>query len=284
MKPLLLLLVPVLALSCRTEIPLVYDAENPAAVFAIPGWNPNGLDEPVSMLPDPLVFADGSRVKSFRDWPARRAEIATQLQFHELGVKPAPQPVQARMDGDTLRVDVTVGKETLSLSAVIHYPEGEGPFPLLIGASFITLPPALLADRPVATMNFNERQVTNYGQFGPRDDRGAYAFDRLGRPVSRSGDAFAYNPRGEVPNAVVGGDAFRYAYDHIGNRQSAYEAGVSTSYSANDVNQYTEVGNDEPEYDDDGNLVDYGTRTFEWSAAGHLAAAETSTRRCPSRS
>lgn len=187
MKPLLLLLVPVLALSCRTEIPLVYDAENPAAVFAIPGWNPNGLDEPVSMLPDPLVFADGSRVKSFRDWPARRAEIATQLQFHELGVKPAPQPVQSRMDGDTLRVDVTVGKENLSLSAVIHYPEGEGPFPLLIGASFITLPPALLADRPVATMNFNERQVANYGQFGPRDDRGAYAFDRLFPDLTENG-------------------------------------------------------------------------------------------------
>lgn len=179
MKPLLLLLVPVLALSCRTEIPLVYEAENPATVFEIPDWNPEGLEEPVSMLPDPLVFADGSRVKSFRDWPARRAEIATQLQFHELGVKPAPQPVQARMDGDTLKVDVTVGGETLSLSSLIHYPEGEGPFPLLIGASFITLPPALLADRPVATMNFNERQVANYGQFGPRDDRGAYAFDRL---------------------------------------------------------------------------------------------------------
>ena len=179
MKQLLLLLVPVLVLSCRTEIPLVYDAENPAAVFEIPDWNPEGLEEPVSMLPDPQVFADGSRVKHFRDWPARRAEIATQLQFYELGVKPIPPKVLARMDGDTLRVDVTVGKETLSLSAVIHYPEGEGPFPLLIGASFITLPPALLADRPVATMNFNERQVTNYGQFGPRDDRGAYAFDRL---------------------------------------------------------------------------------------------------------
>lgn len=179
MKQLLLPLVAVLALSCRTEIPLVYETENPAAVFEIPDWNPEGLEEPVSMLPDPLVFADGSRVKSFRDWPARRAEIATQLQFYELGVKPAPPKVQARMDGDTLKVDVTVGGETLSLSSVIHYPEGEGPFPLLVGASFITLPPALLADRSVATMNFNERQVANYGQFGPRDDRGAYAFDRL---------------------------------------------------------------------------------------------------------
>jgi len=179
MKQFLLPLVAVLALSCRTEIPLVYEAENPAAVFEIPQWIPQGLEKPVSTLPDPLVFADGSRVKNFRDWPARRAEIATQLQFYELGVKPAPPKVQARMDGDTLKVDVTVGGETLSLSSLIHYPEGEGPFPLLIGASFITLPPALLTDRPIATMNFSERQIANYGQFGPRDDRGAYAFDRL---------------------------------------------------------------------------------------------------------
>jgi RHS repeat-associated protein len=125
-----------------------------------------------------------------------------------------------------------------------------------------------------------DRSSAGQGGFHGGDDRTfQYAFDRLGRPVSRSGDAFGYNARGEVTNAVVDGDAFRYAYDHIGNRQSAYEAGVSTSYSANSVNQYTEVGNDEPEYDDDGNLVDDGTRTFEWSAAGHLTEAATPSAR-----
>jgi len=98
----------------------------------------------------------------------------------------------------------------------------------------------------------------------------SYAYDAVGRPVERDADAFVYNARGEVTNAIVGTGTWRYAYDHIGNRQSAYEAGVSTSYSANEVNQYTEVGIDEPEYDEDGNLVDDGTRTFEWSAAGHL--------------
>ena len=107
----------------------------------------------------------------------------------------------------------------------------------------------------------------------------SYAYDAVGRPVERDADAFVYNARGEVTNAIVGTGTWRYAYDHIGNRQSAYEDGVSTSYSANEVNQYTEVGNDEPEYDDDGNLVDDGTRTFEWSAAGHLTEAATPSRR-----
>lgn len=169
-----------LMISCQREIPLVYESENPAAVYAIPEWAPQGLEFPEPMLPDPLTFADGRAVNSFRDWPARRAEIATQLQFYELGVKPSPSRVDARMDGDTLKVDVTVDGETLQLSSLIHYPEtGEGPFPLLIGASFITLPPALLEGKPIATMHFQERQVANYGQWGPRDDRGGYAFDRL---------------------------------------------------------------------------------------------------------
>ena len=35
----------------------------------------------------------------------------------------------------------------------------------------------------------------------------AYAYDALNRPVSRSGDTFAYNRRGEVTNAVVSGVA-----------------------------------------------------------------------------
>ena len=169
-------------------IPLVYEAENPAAVFSIPEWNPQGLEKPDPMLPDPLVFQDGRRVESFKDWPSRRAEIATQLQFYELGVKPAPTGVEARMDGDTLKVDVKVGAETLQLWSVIHYPEtGEGPFPLLIGASRVSLPPAILEGRPIATLDFHERQVADYGQWGPRADRGDYAFDRLFPELTENG-------------------------------------------------------------------------------------------------
>ena len=105
-----------------------------------------------------------------------------------------------------------------------------------------------------------------------------FTFDRLGRPVERDSDAFDYDARGQITNAVVDGDAFRYAYDHIGNRQSAYEAGTTTAYSANNVNQYTAVGSAQPSYDADGNLVDDGTRTFAWSASGHLTDAATSSR------
>ena len=96
------------------------------------------------------------------------------------------------------------------------------------------------------------------------------AYDAVGRPVGRDSDAFAYNARGEVTSAVLDGSSYRYAYDPIGNRTSATEAGATTAYAANEVNQYTAVGSEEPEYDEDGNLVDDGTRSYEWEAAGRL--------------
>ena len=98
----------------------------------------------------------------------------------------------------------------------------------------------------------------------------SYACDAVGRPVSRDSDSFAYDARGQVTNAVLDSAIYRYAYDDAGNRQSAWEDGVSTSYSANDVNQYTAVGSVQPDYDADGNLVDDGVRAYAWTAAGRL--------------
>ena len=182
MKKIILALFALGCLSCSRDIPLVFDKENPSEVYSIPEYSPDGLDTPVLSLHDPLVGLDGKKVTSLKDWSRRRAEIATLLQFHELGIKPEvdPSQIKARMSGDTLIVNVTVGKETLTLSSVIRYPSsGEGPFPLMIGASMVSLPPDIFDGREIALMNFSERQVANYGQFGPRDDRGAYNFDRL---------------------------------------------------------------------------------------------------------
>ena len=111
-------LAAIFTLSCTSGIPLVYENENPSSVFSIPEWNPSGLESPQEKLPDPLLFSDGRKVKSLRDWEKRRAEIATMLQFYELGIKPSPErsSIDARMSGDTLTVDVTVGKEVLTLS------------------------------------------------------------------------------------------------------------------------------------------------------------------------
>lgn len=165
------------------EIPLVYSEENTGASYAVAQEYPaSGLETPVMELPDPLAWASGKgRVKDFNQWERRRNEIFSQIQFYETGTKPVVDrsAVNARMSGDTLYVDVTVGGETLSLSSRIFYPDGDGPFPLMIGTSRMSLPRELFDGRPIALMDYNERQVVNYGQWGPRDSRGSYAFDRL---------------------------------------------------------------------------------------------------------
>ena len=165
------------------EIPLVYSEENTGASYAVAQEYPaSGLETPVMELPDPLAWASGKgRVKDFNQWEKRRNEIFSQIQFYETGTKPVVDrsAVSARMSGDTLYVDVTVDGETLSLSSRIFYPDGDGPFPLMIGTSRMSLPREIFDGRPIALMDYNERQVVNYGQWGPRDSRGSYAFDRL---------------------------------------------------------------------------------------------------------
>jgi hypothetical protein len=69
------------------------------------------LTTPQIELPDPLLMNDGkTQVTELKDWKARRLEIADMIQTFGIGQKPevAPEAVKARMDGDTLIVDVTV--------------------------------------------------------------------------------------------------------------------------------------------------------------------------------
>jgi RHS repeat-associated protein len=111
-----------------------------------------------------------------------------------------------------------------------------------------------------------------------------FTFDGLGRLVDRtlvraSGssssapDAFCYNMRTELTNAVIGANAFVYAFDPIGNRNSATEFGTNTSYTASALNQYTTITNSvnsvplcemNPEFDADGNQTLIKTTTGIW--------------------
>ena len=104
------------------------------------------------------------------------------IQHYGIGTKPAvnPEQVKARMDGDTLIVNVTVGGQTLSLRSTIHYPTtGQPPYALMIGTSMLSLPKPLFENRPIAIMNFHEVQVNDYSQWRPHHERGEHPFDRL---------------------------------------------------------------------------------------------------------
>ena len=121
----------------------------------------------------------------------------------------------------------------------------------------------------------------------------AYAYDALSRPISRNGDTFAYNVRGEVVSATVGGNGEAHSYDHIGNAVLAASGGVTNAYTANSLNQYTQVGRAAPcpptpdgglgqaappvtpAYDADGNLTAFGPWDYAYDAANRLVSVSS---------
>ena len=189
MKKLFMLTAVLLTSVCTQaqQPPLVYEKEN-TGINANPVLPSKEQGTKCEALPDPLMWSDGSgRITDFKDWSLRRGEIAKEIQHYEIGTKPAvdPSAVKARMDGDTLKVVVTIGEQSLELSALINYPSmGEAPYALMIGTSGIALHKSLFEKRPIATMIYKEAQVNNYSQFGARfgrkpAGRGNYDFDRL---------------------------------------------------------------------------------------------------------
>ncbi|MEG1995848.1 MAG: sugar-binding protein, partial [Bacilli bacterium] len=106
-----------------------------------------------------------------------------------------------------------------------------------------------------------------------------YTYDALGRPITRTcarqattrNDSFAYNERSELTNASLGTTPYVYAYDNIGNRETAQEAAqVLTSYATNPLNQYSGIiqGTETPflpEYDATGNQTKIRTSTGIWT-------------------
>lgn len=150
------------------EIPLVYDVEHTGA----------GLDGPVlptleklpivRPLPDPFQWSDGSgRSTDFSDWRRRRAEIRAEIEHYGIGPKPPrPENIVAHFADNTLTVNVTENGETLTLTTRIELPEGEGPFPAVIGVGrgSGSLPPEIFTSRNIATITFDFRQVMSHTQ------------------------------------------------------------------------------------------------------------------------
>lgn len=104
-----------------------------------------------------------------------------------------------------------------------------------------------------------------------------YAYDALGHPVSRSGDAFAYNARSEVTNAIFHSPFSilnSYAYDPAGNFTSSAWDNAASTYTANGLNQYVSVvsggATNALAYDTWGNLTDTSPFRFTYSYAGNL--------------
>ena len=123
-------------------------------------------------------------------------------------------------------------------------------------------------------------QVKNTA-FGSVVSQYDYVNDVVGRrtEISRSGsrmtesrtDAYGYNDRNELTNAVKNAtlNEYAYSYDDIGNRLSSLDLGEAREYTANNLNQYVNiaegVGDFIPQFDLDGNQTLVKTSTGIWS-------------------
>ena len=111
-----------------------------------------------------------------------------------------------------------------------------------------------------------------------------YVNDALGRrtEISRSGsmmsetrtDYYGYNDRSELVSGIKDTAAtniteYAYQYDDIGNRIESLDLGTNRTYTANALNQYTNIvegaGGFLPQFDNDGNQTLIRTSTGDWS-------------------
>ena len=105
----------------------------------------------------------------------------------------------------------------------------------------------------------------------------AYAYDPVGRRTQRVDseavtNAFGYNIRSELTDALMGTSQYDYAYDPIGNRTQASLNEETNAYWSNELNQYTNVnaGEIKPTYDEDGNMISMGGKDYTWDAENRL--------------
>lgn len=126
----------------------------------------------VSKLPDPFTFADGTKVTTKAAFTCRQQEISKIFQQFELGdLPPAPDKVEASLSGTTLNVKVTVGSNSVTISAAIKAPSTKpGPAIILIGGASIPIPAT------VGTVTFNN---DNFAAQNSGSSRGQGAFYTL---------------------------------------------------------------------------------------------------------
>lgn len=103
-------------------------------------------------------------------------------------------------------------------------------------------------------------------------------YDLLNRPTNATDSVslvreWLYNRRSELAAATVGADSYGYAYDSIGNRLWSAANAVTNSYTANSLNQYTQVDAAQMVYDTDGNLVRDDRFVYSYDAENRMISS-----------
>jgi len=118
---------------------------------ASPQTNPDQDRQPVlpARLPDPLVFADGSRVASPAQWPKRRQELLQLFTEQMYGRMPAPPPHMRfevydldrhALDGKATREQISIlfagGKDGPHMDLLVYIPNQVKRPPVILGLNF----------------------------------------------------------------------------------------------------------------------------------------------------
>ncbi len=204
-------------ISAQKAIPLVYDQEFAGSRYPVPAFPTVNESPAVKTLPNPFEFSNSTKqVKKFKDWEKRRAEIIRELYHYEVGEKPMvdKNDIQATFEDNTLTVKVTRNGETLTLTAKITYPDGDGPYPLMIGCSGVNLLPASYwKENGIATMSYTFGQVMAHQQ-----KRGSEPINKLYPELVENG-AYAMWPWGVsrlIDGLEIVGAAANIDLKHIG--------------------------------------------------------------------
>ncbi len=101
--------------------------------------------------------------------------------------------------------------------------------------------------------------------------------------TNRNDDAFGYNARSELISAFFGALNYGYMYDAIGNRVWSAMNTLTNSYTANCLNQYSNIVLQSyglqpyslsPSYDADGNMTRLGDWYHAWDGENRLVQSQ----------
>jgi RHS repeat-associated protein len=127
--------------------------------------------------------------------------------------------------------------------------------------------------------------VVNYNADGSVLSRFDYTYDSRGRRLSMNTSyglwTYEYDDLGQLTHAVLAptdpsipNQDLAYVYDGLGNRICTIENGVTTEYTPNNMNQYTQVGDTTYVFDADGNLIEEqspsGTTSYTYNDENSL--------------
>lgn len=135
-----------------------------------------------------------------------------------------------------------------------------------------------------------QTSISNYAPDGSVNSKFLYTYDAAGRRSTETAIdgmwIYTYDLTDQLIHAVfastnpsIADQDLSYEYDALGNRTRTVVNGAATSYTANNMNQYTTAGATEFMYDSDGNLIQEngpdGLKQYTYDEISRLVRVQT---------